>query len=112
MRFKWSLGAAALLASLAVGPAAAEATSCRDVSNPYPGTRYEGVDLTHIRAQGVKCPKARRVAKRAHKKGLAIGVPPLIRRYTWNGWSVVGDLRPDHDRYRATRRDREVRWRF
>jgi hypothetical protein len=83
------------------------------VHNPYPGTRYEGVDLTHIRAEGVRCPRARHVARRAHKKALGITPPPsLIRHFRWNGWKVRGDLRPSHDRYVATRRGKRVRWRF
>lgn len=108
--------ARSLLLAAAIGlviwAAPASARSCRDVENPYPGTRYEGVDLTHIRAEGVRCPKARRVATGAHRKGLSMGVPPLVQRYRWNGWSVVGDLRPAHDRYRTTRHGRLVRWHF
>jgi hypothetical protein len=108
------IGAGLLAAlALATAPAIADAASCADVVNPYSGTRYEGIDLTHIRADGVGCPKARRVAERAHKAGLALTPPASgIRTYTWNGWSVRGDLRPDHDRYRAMRRGNEVRWRF
>jgi hypothetical protein len=91
----------------------ASAASCKDVRNPYQDTRYEGVDLTRIEAEGVRCDKARRVAKRAHKVGLAMTPPPSgIRTYNWNGWSVRGNLRPDHDRYRATKRGNVVRWRF
>jgi len=69
------------VAALALCPAVAQGRSCEGVLNPYPGTRYQGIDLTHIRAKGVKCPKARRVAKRAHKMGLLLGVPPLVQRY-------------------------------
>jgi hypothetical protein len=42
--------------------AAAGYRSCRPVENPYAGTRYEGVDLTRIRALRVGCRTARRVA--------------------------------------------------
>ena len=35
-----------------------------------------------------------------------------FRRFTWHGWAVVGDLRPDHDRYVARKDRRQVRWRF
>jgi hypothetical protein len=106
--------ATTLCAVTAFGAApTAQGASCRDVLNPYPGTRFEGIDLTDIRAKGVNCPKARRVAERAHKAGLAITPPPSgIRTYEWNGWSVTGNLRPDHDRYRAARRGNVVRWRF
>jgi hypothetical protein len=91
----------------------ASAASCKDVRNPYPDTRYEGVDLTRIEADGVGCAKARRVAKRAHKVGLAMTPPPSgIRTYNWNGWSVRGNLRPDRDRYRATKHGNVVGWRF
>ncbi len=87
--------------------------SCRPVVNPYPNSRYEDVDLTRIRALGVSCRGARRVARRAHYKALAI--PPAaapIRRFTWRRWKVTGDLRPDSDRYVARRGQRRVRWRF
>ena len=52
------------VALLALGPAAAQAAACKPVENPYPGTRYEGVDLTRIRGDGVRCSTARRVARR------------------------------------------------
>jgi hypothetical protein len=38
--------------------------------------------------------------------------PDGVRTFTWNGWRVTGDLRPEHDRYDARRGDRRVRWRF
>ncbi len=86
---------------------------CRPVRNPYPNTRYEGVDLTRIRAVGVKCDRARRVARRAHKKGLRMTPPSSgILHYRWRRWNVRGDLRPSHDRFRARHRANRVRWRF
>jgi hypothetical protein len=97
-------------------PAAAEGAavrSCRPVVNPYPGTRYEGEDLKRIRATGVSCRRARRVARRAHRE--ALGLPrPLtgVRRFNWNGWRVTADLRPASDRYVARRDGKRVRWRF
>ena len=104
---------AALAVSLLLPLAKASAAECRDVTNPYAGTRYEGVDLTQIRAKGVACPKARRVTRRAHKAGLAFPPSPSgVHRYTWNGWRVVGDLRPNSDRYRAARHGKTVHWRF
>ena len=71
----------ALLALLV--PAGAHAVrSCKPVKNPYAGTRYDGVDLTHIRASRVSCRTARRVAKGAHRKALGLTAagerhPPL-----------------------------------
>jgi hypothetical protein len=105
----------AWLAAVAIVPAAPAATtrSCGSVRDPYPGTRYAGVDLTHITATGVSCRTARSVARGAHRKALGI-TPPVsgIRTFTWNGWNVGGDLRPAHDRYVATRGSTRVRWRF
>ena len=108
---KTALALAALIASTAAAPA--QARSCKDVENPYPGTRYEGVDLSHITAEGVKCPKARRVAAGAHEKGLA-RTPDAngYLYYGWNGWAINGNLRPSHDRYVARRRGRVVHWHF
>jgi hypothetical protein len=92
---------------------AAPARACAPVVNPYPGTRYEGVDLRRIRATGVSCRGARRVARRAHRKALGITPPPSgVRRFTWRGWQVTGDLRGSSDRYVAKRDGKRVRWRF
>jgi hypothetical protein len=98
---------------LALAPSAAHAKPCKPVKNPYPGTRYEGVDLSRIRAEGVRCPMARRVARRGHYKALA-AVPDAngIVRVRWRGWRVRGDLKPESDRYVARKGDRRVRWRF
>ena len=101
----------------AVGPVqaapAAETRSCRPVVDPYAGTRYEGTDLSDVRATGVSCATARRVARGAHRKALGL-TPPAggIRRFTWRGWRVRGDLRGATDRYTAVRGDKRVRWRF
>jgi hypothetical protein len=101
------------LAMVAVVPSASAAKHCRPVHNPYPNTRYEGVDLTRIRAVGVSCDRARHVARRAHKKALRMTPPSSgIRHYRWRRWTVRGDLRPSHDRYRAIHQDNRVRWRF
>jgi hypothetical protein len=92
---------------------ASAAAACRPVLNPYPGTRYEGVDLTRIRAVRVLCSTARRVARRAHRKALRLTPPESgSRRFMWRGWRVVGDLRPAKDRYVARKNERRVRWRF
>jgi hypothetical protein len=87
--------------------------ACARVVNPYPDTRYEGEDLTRIRATGVSCRTARRVARRAHRKALGLP-PPLtgVRRFTWHGWRVRGDLRGASDRYAARRDGKRVTWRF
>jgi len=104
---------AAALCALALPSTASAAKKCKPVKNPYAGTRYEGVDITRIRATNVTCKGARRVAKRAHRKGLGLTPPPSgIRHYTWNGWNVTGNLRGDHDRYLATKGGKRVRWRF
>lgn len=99
---------------LTAGPAAAASRSCSAINDPYKGTRYEGVPLSGIRATGVSCAAARKVVKGAHRKGLGLTPPPSsgLRRYTWNGWRVTGDLRPESDRYTARRGGEVVRWRF
>jgi hypothetical protein len=87
--------------------------ACKPVLDPYPGTRYAGVDLTRIRiSAGSSCETARRVARRAHRMALRTAPTGRYRRFTWNGWAVTGDLRPDHDRYVARKDGRQVRWRF
>lgn len=118
-RLRWLLavvlGGLALFTAGAV-PASAHTgstRSCSPVMNPYPGTRYEGVDLRRIRATGLSCHNARRVASRAHRKALGLPVPSSgVRRFTWNGWRVTGDLRYSSDRYIATRDGKRVSWRF
>ena len=101
------------VALVALTPAAAQAKPCQPVKNPYPGTRYEGVDLSRIRAEGVGCATARRVARKGHYKALA-ATPSIdgIVRVRWHGWRVRGDLKPDSDRYIARKGDKHVRWRF
>lgn len=94
-------------------PAVAAGRACSPVVNPYPGSRYEGVDLSNIRATGVSCRTARSVAKGAHARALGLTPPESgIRRFTWNGWRVRGDLTGASDRYVATRGSRRVTWRF
>ena len=105
-----------LCASGSLGGASAEAAptkACKPVVNPYAGTRYEGVNLTQIRATGVSCRAARRVARLAHLKALGLTPPPSgVRRFTWHRWKVTGDLRPSTDAYVAKLADKRVRWRF
>ncbi len=81
--------------------------------NPYPNSRYEGVDLRRIRATRVTCRGARRVARGAHRNALRITPPPSgVRQFNWNVWSVTGDLRGSSDRYVAKRGRKRVRWLF
>lgn len=104
---------AVALALAAIAPRTASARACAPVINPYPGTRHEGVNLSKIRASGLPCAKARKVAKGAHFKALGITPPPSgIRVFGWRGWTVVGNLRPASDKYTATRGGDRVNWRF
>jgi hypothetical protein len=104
---------AVAVALLAPSPAAASAAHCKPVLDPYPHTRYAKVDLSRIRAVHTSCATARHVARRAHRKALRMGAGSgPIRRFTWHGWRVTGDLRPDSDRYVARKGERRVRWRF
>lgn len=103
----------ALAAVAAPSVEGAAVRSCKPVVNPYPDTRYEGSDLRRIRATGVSCRTARRVARRAHHKALGLPLPPDgVRRFSWHGWQVTGDLHGSSDRYVARRGDERVRWRF
>jgi len=114
------VGAKRLLALVVVcavagagAPSAEAARYCGRVVNPYPNTRYEGSDLTRVLASHVTCRGARRVARGAHRKALGLTPPPSgVRRFTWRGWRVRGDLRGPHDRYLAVRGHRRVRWQF
>ena len=105
---------AATLAALAAAPPGAQAAHrCKPVVTPYPGTRYHAVDLTRVRATGVSCATARRVARRAHRKALRFTTPVGgIRQFSWHGWQVTGHLRGDTDRYSARRPGKRVSWRF
>jgi hypothetical protein len=104
---------ATILGWAAPSAPAAALRSCPPVRNPFPHTRYAGVDLTHIRASGVSCATARRVARGAELRALGITPSPSgIRVFTWQGWHVTGDLRPAHDRYVASMGARRVQWRF
>ena len=107
------LGLSVALAAVVPATQAATTRSCGSVKDPYPGTRYAGVDLTHITAKGVSCATARRVARGAHRKALGLTPPPSgIRSFTWDGWKVSGDLRGSHDTYVAAKGSERVRWRF
>ncbi len=108
-----ALGAAAV-ATLDAGPAAAAAVrACKPIKDPFKGTRYGDVDITHIRARGVSCNAARWLAKRAQHKALGITTPPSgYKRFSSHGWKVFGNVRPAHDRYLATKGAKRVRWQF
>ena len=98
---------------VAAAPADAAFKRCERVVDPYAGTRYEGSDIRRIRAEGVGCDRARRVARRAHRK--ALGMPPSpsgVRTFMWRGWTVRGDLRGDADRYDAWKGSAHVKWVF
>jgi hypothetical protein len=107
------VGLGVVVAFVLAFPGSAAAKSCDPIKNPYDGTRYEGIDLTNIEAKHVSCPNARRIVRKAHRKGL--GLAPNAEGYLYfrsEGWRVKGNLRPSSDRYRATRDDKRVRWRF
>ena len=107
--------AAAAAAGLGVAapPASAALRHCARISNPYPGTRYDGVPLSHIWARNVSCKTGRAVARGAHHKALGITASAsTYRRFTWHGWKVLGNLQGASDRYLATKGGARVRWRF
>ena len=108
-----AVGLCALAAGGAPAAEAATGKPCKRIVNPYDGTRYEGTDIRRIRAVRVTCRRARRVARRAHRKALGLPAPADgVRRYRWNGWRVTGDLRGKVDRYVARRGTKRVRWVF
>jgi hypothetical protein len=116
MRHRLALLAVCLCAAVVAAVPATQAATTRSrgsVKNPYPGTRYAGVDLSHITATGVSCTTAKRVARGAHKKALGLTPPPSgVRHLTWEGWKVSGDLRGNSDKYVASKGSKRVRWRF
>lgn len=92
---------------------AASYKSCDRISNPYAGSRYEGVDLRNVRALKVSCRTSRRVVRGAHRKALGLTPPPSgIRSFRWRRWSVTGNIRGSTDRYVAKSGGRRVRWVF
>jgi hypothetical protein len=106
---------AALLA-IAAAPADAAFTSCASIRNvsQLNGTRFAGSDIFRIRAQGVSCTTARRIARGATLRALAI-TPPLsgIKRFRYQSYSVSDDLRGNDDRYSATGSgSKRITWRF
>ena len=107
-----ALACSVALAGASPAHAGAALRACKPVLDPYPHTRYAGVDLTRIRTSTRSCETARNVARGAHRKALKRPATGRYRRFMWHGWSVTGDLRPDRDRYVARRNGRQVRWRF
>jgi hypothetical protein len=97
-----AFAAAALLAIAAPPADAASCASIRNVSQ-LNGTRFAGSDIFRIRAQGVSCATARRVARGATLRALGI-TPPVsgIKRFRFQSWAVSGNLRGSDDRYTAT----------
>jgi hypothetical protein len=89
--------------------------SCRPVLNlrALEGSRYAGTDAVRIRASGVGCRRARRVAHRATVKGFRLGATVLS--YRWRSWWVERDLLGPVDRYWATRNvdtyNQRIAWR-
>jgi hypothetical protein len=96
--------AAAALFAIAAAPADAAVKSCASIRNvsQLDGTRFAGSDIFRIRAQGVSCTTARRIARGATLRALGI-TPPLsgIKRFRYQSYSVSDDLRGNDDRYTA-----------
>ena len=106
----------AVLTLASVAPTAAQADyhSCAPVRNIFEGTSYEGSDLYRIRAQGVSCATARRVARRGTYKAVA-DVPDSTGHVvvTYRRWRIVDDLTRPVDRFVAKAAERKrVRWLF
>jgi hypothetical protein len=118
LSFRWHLLLACALCAVYSGAVvtahAGAVRHCPRVVNPYEGTVYEGVDLRRIRAENVRCPRARRVARGAHRKALGMAPPgDGVLNFHWRGWRVRGDLEGDSDHYAARREgERRVRWVF
>jgi hypothetical protein len=107
-------GLTALVALLLVPapPATADFKPCAPVRDVFDGSRYEGSDLYRIRARGVSCRTARRVAYRGTRKAEAATPDSTGHiRVTYRRWSIIDDLRGDVDRFRARAAGRKrVRW--
>ena len=106
------LATAAVSIGFAAPPAEASSKPCPPVIDIFDGSRYAGTDLYRIRAQGVSCKTARRVALRGSYRGVAaVPDPDGQVRVTYRRWSVIGDLRGAVDRYRASAPGgKRVRW--
>src|SRR4051812_6070264 len=95
----------AAVALLAIAAAPAGAASCASIRNvsQLSGTRFAGSDIFRIRARGVSCATARRVARGATLRALGI-TPPVsgVKRFRFQAWAISDDLRDSDDRYTAT----------
>jgi hypothetical protein len=111
-----ALAAGLALMIALVAPAAGQAAykPCEPVLNIFEGSRYEGSKLYNIRAQGVTCATARRVARRGTYKAVA-DVPDAHGRVkvSYRRWTIFDDLRASVDRFVAKAPNRKrVRWLF
>jgi hypothetical protein len=111
-----SLIIAAVAALAAASPVRAAPHACRPVYNLafLDGSRLEGADIVHVRADRVRCRTARRVAYAATKRGIYLGAVVLHYRVRVAGprWRVDRNLSGDVDRYRARTGGRTVSWRL
>lgn len=92
--------AAVLVAMAAASPA--HARSCSPVLNMFEGSRFEGSDSYRIRATGVSCRTARRVARQGTRR--AVAATPNANgfvRVRYRRWRVLDDLRGSTDRFKA-----------
>jgi hypothetical protein len=122
-RYPWIVAAFAVVAlTPTVGSAGAHpAKPCRPIYNLafLDGSRYEGADIVRVRAHGVRCRTARKVAYGATKRGMSLGATTLHYRVRVAGfrWKVNRNLFGDVDRYKAYRLPlgrvwRTVSWRL
>jgi len=104
--------AAVLGTAAAPAPAAAATKACKPVYNVFDGTRYEGSDLYRIRAKGVSCRSARKLAwKATHKAQSFTPIHPILH-FRVGSWHVSDDLRRAVDRLFARAGARTVSWRW
>lgn len=105
---------AAVFVATAAAPAPASAKSCRPVLNMFEGSRFEGSDSYRIRATGVSCSTARRVARQGTRR--AVAATPNVNgfvRVRYRRWRVLDDLRGSTDRFKARAgRTKRITWLF
>jgi hypothetical protein len=88
--------------------------ACAPVRDVFQGTRYEGSDLYRVRARGVSCQTARRVARNGTELAVA-EAPDSTGRVvvSYRNWTVFDDLRRPVDRFVAKAKGgKRVRWLF
>lgn len=109
-----ALAVAAVFVAAAATPAPAHAKFCRPVLNMFEGSRLEGSDAYRVRATGVSCGTARRVARQGTRRAVAAtpNVNGFVRvRYRW--WRVLDDLRGSTDRFKArSSGSKRITWLF